>query len=73
VQGIIETGRRVQSALDDLPHGDKATLWERLPFKKSAGHALIAIAEKAPRFSDMLEKLPPAWGTLYELTKLDIE
>src|SRR5690606_20005938 len=72
VENIIETGRRVQLALEELPHGEKATLWERLPFTQKTGGKLVRVAADE-RFYSHVSNLPPAWSTLYELTKLDDE
>jgi len=74
VESIIETGRRVQVALSELPHGEKATLWERLPFGERTGQRLVAIGLH-PHISNPthVSVLPPSWGTLYELTKLTDE
>lgn len=73
VEGIVETGRRVEYALGQLPHGEKAQLWERLPFSQPAGAMLVVIANNAERFYQFTNNLPAAWYTLYELTRLKDE
>lgn len=70
VEGIFETGRRVQAALDQLPHGEKSKLWERLPFQKSTGYALAKVANDT-RIFHYSGNLPPDWRSVYELTQLD--
>lgn len=70
VEGIFETGRRVQFALDELPHGEKAELWHRLPFNEGTGAKLRAIASNEGILS-YRKDLPPAWTTIYELTLLE--
>lgn len=70
VEGILNTGRVVNEALDDLEHGEKAGFYKRLPFSMSTAKKLGAVA-KDPRFLAHVRDLPASWGTLYELTKLD--
>ena len=70
VEGIFETGRRVQRALDELPHGEKDTLWQRLPFGQNTGHRLANIADNQ-RLLAYTPNLPASWMTLYELTLLE--
>jgi len=72
VEAIIETGRLIERALAELEYGQKAELWERLPFSQQTGSCLCRIAKDA-RIYHYSSKLPPAWRTIYELTKLDDE
>jgi hypothetical protein len=74
VEAIIEVGRLLVKAKAELVHGE----WERMftdrliPFSRSTGNRLMLIAEH-PVLSNRahVHALPPAWGTLYELTKAD--
>jgi len=42
---------------------------DRLPFGKNAAQRLMAVARWFPTKADHGQLLPPAWGTLYQLTK----
>ena len=69
---VLATGQRLIEAKGALPHGEFGAMIEQdLPFGASTGRRLMAIA-KDKRLSDRahVHVLPPAWGTLYELTKL---
>jgi N6-adenosine-specific RNA methylase IME4 len=73
IEGIFAAGRLLAEAKRELPHGAFAAMIERdLPFKRSTTFRLMAIAAD-PRLVDgaHVQHLPPHWGTLYELTKLD--
>lgn len=72
VESIIETGRALIDAKEELEHGSfEAMVQSKLPFNKNTAHRLRTIAEH-----NILSKvahgplLPPSWRTLYELTKL---
>lgn len=72
VEAIIEVGRLLADAKKALPRGDFGTMIESsLPFTASTAQRLMAIAAD-PKLSNAahVQHLPPAWGTLYELTKL---
>src|SRR5215472_16567722 len=71
VVSILETGRLLIEAKRELPGGFYAMVAEQLPFSPGTAWRLMAIAEHAV-LSDAAHVpcLPPAWGTLYELTKL---
>ena len=56
--------------MSELDHGEKSKLWERLPFSKQTGSHLAKVASDE-RIVQHVVHLPPAWGTLYELTNLD--
>jgi MT-A70/Protein of unknown function (DUF3102) len=73
VRSIIETGTWIARAKASLPHGDfGAMIKTQLPFKETTAQRLMAIAADT-RLSNPAhaQHLPPHWGTLYELSKLD--
>lgn len=73
LDGIFATGRLLAEAKEVLPHGEfRAMCAERLPFKPRMVQMLMAIA-KDQRLSNAqyVAHLPPSWGTLYDLTRLD--
>jgi hypothetical protein len=75
VEAIIDTGRALIAAKRALPHGEWGEpIDRRLPFKARTAQMLMAIAADA-RISNPqhVALLPPAWGTLYELTRLSDE
>jgi Protein of unknown function (DUF3102) len=75
VTSIIETGRELIAAQDDLDHGEFGKLVEeKLPFSSRTAQRLMAIARN-PIISNPthVSHLPPSWGTLYQLTKLPKE
>lgn len=72
-QAIIETGRLLIEAKAALAHGEFLEMAKtKLPFDVRATQRLMRIASDA-RLSNATHEslLPPNWGTLYELTKLD--
>lgn len=73
VDGIFATGRLLAESKEALPHGAfRAMCAEKLPFKPRMVQMLMAIAKDA-RLSNAqyIAHLPPSWGTLYDLTRLD--
>jgi N6-adenosine-specific RNA methylase IME4 len=73
VDGIIDTALLIVAAKEALPHGEFGKMIEAgLPFSASTARRLMAIAMD-PRISNRahVHVLPPHWGTLYEITKLD--
>jgi Protein of unknown function (DUF3102) len=73
VDSIIETGRLLIEAKAALDHGQWGPMVESdLPFSRQTAHKLMKVADDA-RLSNVahVRHLPPSWGTLYELTKLD--
>jgi hypothetical protein len=71
VRSIIKCGELLISAKDDLKgkHGEN-----ELPFSSSTAQRLMAIARDRRLTNPAhMQLLPPSWGTLYELTKLDDE
>jgi N6-adenosine-specific RNA methylase IME4 len=73
VRAIFAVGRLLAKAKDALEHGDWEDMCERrLPFTAGTASRLMAIAADE-RLSNPahVPLLPPHWGTLYELTKLD--
>jgi hypothetical protein len=76
VQSIIDTGLLLIEAKDALDHGEWGEMFKpgakpRLPFGQSTANKLVKIADhKVVSDSEHVPNLPPAWGTLYELTKL---
>lgn len=72
VNSIIETGRMLIEAKDHLrDESFHAMIIGRLPFTPRTAQRLMKIAGH-PVLSDAthVSRLPPSWGTLYELTKL---
>lgn len=58
-----------------LPHGEFIAMVESdLPFKRNTAQRLMAIA-RDPRLTngEHVHHLPPSWGTLYQLSRLDDE
>jgi N6-adenosine-specific RNA methylase IME4 len=76
VEGIFDTGKLIIQAKEDLTkHGEFiAMVKSQLPFSDRTARRLMAIAADQ-RLSKRthVSVLPPHWGTLYELTKLDDE
>lgn len=75
VQAILEVGRLLAAAKDELPHGEFGKMIEsELPFSASTANRLMKISAD-PKLSNPahVQHLPASWGTLYELTKLDDE
>ena len=75
VEGILETGRLLCDAKDDpkMQHGSWLQMIKHeLPFSDSTAERLMVIWQH-PQLSKSahVPNLPPSWGTLYELTKLD--
>ena len=73
IESILETGRLLIAAKDDLPHGSfLAMIQGKLPFGKAVAQRLMVIA-RHPVLSNTAhaQLLPPCWMTLHELTKLD--
>lgn len=71
--GIIETGRAILAAKEELQHGEfKAMVEEDLPFGVRTAQRLMAISKDA-WLSNATHgsHLPPSWRTLYEMTRLD--
>jgi N6-adenosine-specific RNA methylase IME4 len=73
VQAVIETGRLIKQAKDDLDHGEFTAMIESdLPFGARTAQRLMRIAaDKRLSNPTHVSLLPSHWGTLYELTKLD--
>jgi hypothetical protein len=73
VTSIIETGRLLTEAKAALDHGEWLPMVETdLPFQRNTAQRLMKIAADS-RLANRahVPLLPPSWGTLYELTKLD--
>jgi hypothetical protein len=74
-ESIIEAGRLLAAAKAALEHGAFTTLIETsLPFGSRTAQRLMAIAADE-RLSNptRVSLLPPSWGAMYELTRLDDE
>ena len=73
VESIIEIGRLLLKAKNDLVHGEWGRLFEDelVPFGRQTAFRLMAIADH-PQLSNVAhaQHFPPAWYTLYELTKV---
>lgn len=73
LQAILDTGQALIEAKAALEHGEFiAMVEENLPFARSTAFKLMKIAEDK-RLSNVshVKHLPPSWGTLYQLTRLD--
>lgn len=71
VEGILRCGKRIIEAKEDLDHGQFGAMIELdLPFNRQTAFKLMTIA-RDHRFVSHGKHLPPAWTTLYELTKVD--
>jgi N6-adenosine-specific RNA methylase IME4 len=72
VEAIIDVGRLLMQAKEDLAHGEWFPMIERLPFSARTAQMLIRISEH-PAISNPNHgsDLPVSWRSLYELTKLD--
>jgi N6-adenosine-specific RNA methylase IME4 len=75
VFAVIETGRLLMEAKEELEHGEFAEMVETaLPFGPRTAQRLMKIAaDKRLAKPTHVSLLPPSWGTLYELTKLSDE
>lgn len=73
VEAIFETGRLIAEAKAALPHGEFGTMIANdLPFGDRTARMLMTIAaDERLTNRQHVSVLPPSWGTLYELTKLD--
>lgn len=74
-ESIIEAGRLLAAAKAALEHGEFESMIERaLPFGARTAQRLMAIAADE-RLSNptRVSLLPPSWGAMYELTRLDDE
>jgi hypothetical protein len=70
---IIEVGRLLLAAKQELTRdGFEGLLQRKLPFESSVARKLQRIAANSVLCAHV-HKLPPAWGTLYELSKLEDE
>jgi hypothetical protein len=72
VETILETGRLLIQAKDELPHGKFSVMVaKQLPFGPRAAQMMMTIA-KNPVLSNAkyISHLPPSWGTLYDLAGL---
>jgi N6-adenosine-specific RNA methylase IME4 len=70
---IFAVGNDLIEAKKSLEHGEWIALIEReLPFGRRTAHMLMKVAQDA-RLSNgkRVSHLPPHWGTLYQLTRLD--
>lgn len=72
VEAVLETGRALIQAHDELDHGQwEAMISLELPFDSSTARRLIKIARHEVLSNRAhVHALPPSWGTLYELSKL---
>jgi phage N-6-adenine-methyltransferase len=72
VHSIIATGKKLNEALDNIPHGSKAAFYELLPFSETTAKYFRAIAADERILNRQhVDELPASWGTLYELALLD--
>lgn len=75
VESIVETGRMLIEAKEELGHGAfEAMVQTRLPFGPGTSRQLRIIAEHTIISNrKFIYALPPSWGTLYELAQLPDE
>jgi hypothetical protein len=67
---ILETAQYLREAKEELPRDQYESLAKfKLPFDSSAARKLLCIADKRMICAHG-HKLPPAWTTIYELSKL---
>jgi hypothetical protein len=73
VEAIFEVGRLLTQAKAGLAHGEFETMVaSALPFGPRTAQMLMRIAaDERLTNTKHVSLLPPSWGTLYELTKLD--
>lgn len=75
VQAILETGHWIARAKEALEHGEFGSMIANdLPFGSRTAQMLMQIAaDERLANAKHVSLLPPHWGTLYELHKLDDE
>lgn len=75
LEGIFQTGLRLETAKAELPHGEWLLMAKNdLPFSHQTAAKLMVIAADERLSNDAhVRNLPISWGTLVELTKLDDE
>jgi hypothetical protein len=74
VEGVIETGRELQAAKDNLPRGLWMAMFDagKLPFGLDKAECFMKIARNdILANSEHIRILPASWATLRELDKLD--
>ncbi len=73
LENVLATGRTLVEAKEALPHGEfEAMVAADLPFSARSARMLMTIAQDGRLLNRKhVSVLPPSWGTLYELTKLD--
>jgi len=73
VLGFIMAGQHLRDARQQIEYG-KWEIWlrEDVGISRSTAYSLMAISEH-PMLADVqcIEHLPPSWGTLYELSRLE--
>ena len=71
LEAVLQTGEWLLEAKGTLPHGEFIPMIEKkLPFKRQTAFRLMRIAEHSILSNvTHVQHLPPAWGTVYELTK----
>lgn len=74
IEDIIDAGRYLIRAKAVLPHGEFGRMFaeKMVPFSINTAQRLMAIA-RHPELTNPahVQHLPAAWGTLYELTKVE--
>jgi hypothetical protein len=72
IQSIVECGRLLIAAKDELKHGEFLKMIENnLPFKRSTAQAFMKIAaDRRITNNQRAGCLPPHWSTLLKLTQL---
>jgi Protein of unknown function (DUF3102) len=69
VESIIEAGRLLIEARERLDDGEWLKLVDEIPFSSRTAQRLMAIARN-PIVTTHVSRLPPSWGTLYEMTRM---
>jgi N6-adenosine-specific RNA methylase IME4 len=73
VESIFEVGRYLIEAKNDLDYGEFGQMVENsLPFGWNAAQGLMKIHRRLSN-AEHVQHLPPSWGTLKEIAKLDDE
>lgn len=70
---VLDTGKLISEAKEKLDHGEfLAMIKNKLPFGSSTAQRLMKIAADTRLTNTAhVQHLPPSWGTLYEISKLE--
>ncbi len=70
VEAIIETGLELKRCKAELGHGNMEAAAQQAGMSARSAQRLMAISGK-PQIRHNVSYLPPSWGTLYDLSRLD--